>query len=132
MVSARPEPHVTLARAAYPAARPLPGRPFQAAAADEVRVGMRHVLPGVRAAVEDDAVAGIADALGEGDTVREAGHLIEEAAASQGDRRDIGTMLFWYDQDMYGGLRVDIPERDSPQGLAHSFNRSLAGSDPAK
>ena len=95
-------------------ARLLPGGPLQAPAADHVRVRVRHLLPGVRTAIEDDAVAGTANTLVHRYTVRQAGHLLEQAAASRGDRRDVEIMFFWYDQHMCGCLRIDIPERDSP------------------
>ena len=35
-------------------------------------------------------------------------------AAGGDHRRDVGIMLLWYDQDMDGGLRIDIAERDGP------------------
>lgn len=69
---------------------------------------------GVRTAIEDDAVAGTANTLVHRYSVRQAGHLLEQAAASCGDRRDVGIMFFWYHQHMCGCLRIDIPERDSP------------------
>ena len=43
--------------------RLLPGGPLQAPAADHVRVHVRYLLPGVRAAIEDDAVARTANTL---------------------------------------------------------------------
>ena len=88
--------------------------PLQGPAAEHVQVSVRHILPGVRAAIEDDAVAGSVDALGDRDTVRQAGHLFQQAAGRLGDRRDVGIMFFRYDQHMCGCLRIDITERDSP------------------
>lgn len=141
MVSARPEAHVTLpdshsdrpghCRGAAPgatqAAAPalprrrspaLPRRPSQLPAAEDVRVDVRHLLPGIRAVVEDGAIAGAFDALGHRDLVRETGHLLEQAAlglgAGVGDGREVDVMFFRYDQHMRGRLRVDIAERDSP------------------
>ena len=138
MLSARGEAHVTPLRVAASAtrgpaagrlrplpgagprlasagpARLLPGGPLQAPAADHVRVRVRHLLPGIRAAIEDDAVARTANTLVHRYTVRQAGYLLEQAAASRGDRRDVGVMYFRYDQHMCGCLRIDIPERDSP------------------
>ena len=78
---------------------------------------VRHLLPGIRAAVEDDAIAGAVDALGHRDLVRKTGHLIKQAAglgAGPGDGREVNVMFFRYDQYMRGRLRVDIAERDSP------------------
>ncbi len=79
-----------------------------------MRVRVRHLLPGVRAAIEDDAVARTANTLVHRYTVCQVGHLLEQAAASRDDRRDVDIMFFWYDQHMCGCLRIDIPERDSP------------------
>jgi hypothetical protein len=95
-------------------ARLLPGGPLQTPASDHVRMRVRHLLPGVRAAIEDNAVARTADALVHRYTVCEAGHLLKQAVASRGDLRDVGIVFFWYDQHMCGCLRINIPERDSP------------------
>ena len=96
----------------------LPRRPSQLPAAEDVRVDVRHFLPGIRAVVEDGAIAGAFDALGHRDLVRETGHLLEQAAlglgAGVGDGREVDVMFFRYDQHMRGRLRVDIAERDSP------------------
>lgn len=79
-----------------------------------MRVNVRNLLPGVRAAVEDRTVAGAVDALGDRGLVREAAHFLEQAAARLGNRREVNVMFFRYDQYMRGSLRVDITERDSP------------------
>jgi hypothetical protein len=48
----------------------LSRRPRHRTAAKYVRVHMGHCLPGVAARIEDNAVAGVSDALGHGDFVR--------------------------------------------------------------
>lgn len=104
MVSARPEAHVTLPDSdsgpiPEAARRPaLSGRPSQPPATEDVRVDVRHLLPGIRAAVEDGAVAGAIDALGDRGLVRETGHFLEQAAAGLGDGREVNVMFFRYDQ----------------------------------
>lgn len=77
-------------------------------------MNVRHLLPGIRAAVEDRTVAGAIDALGHCGPVREAAYFLEQAAARLGHRREVNVMFFRYDQYVRGGLRIDIPERDSP------------------
>ncbi len=92
----------------------LTGRPLKPPAAEHVRVDVRHVLAGVRAIVDDHAIARLADALRYRGGLGQGRHLLEQAAAGGDDRRDVGIMLFRYDQHMNGGLRIDIAERDSP------------------
>jgi len=77
-------------------------------------VDVRHVLAGVRATVEDHAIARLADALRYRGGVGHGRHLLEQAAASGDRRRDVSIMLLRYDQDMNRGLWIDVAERDSP------------------
>ena len=64
--------------------------------------------------------------------MRLARHLLEEAAASFRDRREVGVMFFRYDQHMYGRLRIDIPEGDRPGTFPYAFSRDVTGGDPAE
>lgn len=120
MVSARPQAHVT-----------LPGRPAHAPAAEDVRVDVRHLLPGIRAVVEHDAIPGPANALGGRGPVREPGHFLEQAAGL-GDRRQVDVMFPRHDQEMRGRLRIDIAEHETPCVFLHDFGRNLTGSDRAE
>jgi len=79
-----------------------------------VRVDVRHILAGIRATVEDHAIARLADALRYRAGVGQGHHLLEHAAAGGNHRRDVDIMFLRYDQDMNRGLRIDIAERDSP------------------
>ena len=94
--------------------RGLTGRPLKPPAAEHVRVDVRHVLAGVRATVEDHAIARLADALRYRGGVGHGRHLLEQAAAGGDHRRDVGVVLLWYDQDMNRGLWINIAERDGP------------------
>jgi len=94
--------------------RGLTGRPLKPPAAEHVRVDVRHVLAGVRATVEDHAIARLADALRYRSGVGQGRHLLEQPTAGGDHRRDVGIMFLRYDQDVNRGLWIDIAERDGP------------------
>jgi hypothetical protein len=95
-------------------------------------VGVRHGLPGRLACVEYNAVTRPGDSLGHRNAMRLACYLLEKAATSFRDRREVGKMFFRYDQHMYGRLRIDIPEGDRPGTFPHALSRDVTGGDPAE
>jgi hypothetical protein len=132
--------HTRRRRGSYPAAGPgrgrhgpgLTGRPGHRAAAEDVRVGVVDGLAPVVAGVEDDAVSGIGDPLGDRYSVRLVRDLFQEAVAGGRDRRHIGIMFFRYNQNVRRCLRIDIAKRDSPRAFPHRFRRDVTGHDPAE
>src|SRR6266487_3802396 len=86
--------------------------PGHRASAENVSVDMKHGLPGPRPGVEHQAVAVLADALGE--------------------RHRIRVMLLGDDQDMDGSLRIGVTERYRPAAFEHPLGRELGRHDLAK
>src|SRR6266487_4493433 len=78
--------------------------PGHRASAENVSVDMKHGLPGPRPGIEHQAVAVLADALGDRHAVRLADHLGQQAIPGRGQRDRIRVMLLGEDQDMDGSI----------------------------
>jgi hypothetical protein len=104
-----------------------PGWPGQRPAANDVRVGMRHRLPGRPAGVEHDAVSRLGDFLSHRNAMRLACHLLKEAAASFRDCRKLRVMFFRYNQTCMGACGL-ISRKEIVRALSRT---RLAGMSPS-
>ena len=93
---------------------------------------MEHRLPRPGAGVEDDPVTLSGDTLGLRHPVCLGCHLGQQAAVRGGQRGEVAVVVPGDDQDVGGGLRVDVPEGYSPVTFGHQFGRDVTRHDLAE
>jgi hypothetical protein len=89
-------------------------------------------LPRFWTGVEHDPVPAVGDALGDGDLVRLADELVEQAVTGAGQGGDVRVMVARDHQNVRGRLRVDVPESEDPLTIKHYRGRDLPGCDTAE
>ena len=93
---------------------------------------MGHHLVGIGARVYHQAIAALGHALAPrqlGGQEDAAAHQLLVLRAQFGQGRDV---RFGYDEDMFGRLRIDIPDGDDILILVHNLGRYLASGDAAE
>src|SRR5215469_657104 len=106
--------------------------PAERPAAEDVGVGVKHRLPGLRAGVEHHPVPGLGHPLVLGDLVRQGRHLVQQAVVGGGERSQVGIVILRYDKHMGGRLRVDVPEGKGAGRLGHALGRDIPRNDRAE
>lgn len=89
-------------------------------------------LPGSGAGVEHDAVPGPVDLLVGGDVPGLAQDVGEDLRLGGGERGGVRVMDAGDDEDVGGGLGVDVAEGDRGVGLPDDGGRDLTGDDLAE
>lgn len=87
---------------------------------------MRDALPGLCPGVEDDPVAAVGDALGQGYLVGMRDEVGKQPVAGGRQLGQIGVVVARYHEDMDRGLRIDVPERDRAR-IARNYGRWYLG-----
>jgi hypothetical protein len=95
-------------------------------------VDMPDSLTAMWPGIEDNPVAILGNALGDGDLVGVCDHVGEQPVTGLVELGQGGEVPPRDHQDMYRRLRVDIAERDSPWLIGHDGRRNVAGDDGAK
>ena len=93
---------------------------------------VRDRLAAVHAGVEDNPVAGLGYPLSCRHRIRLRRDFIQEPAAGGRERRKIGIVILWYDQDMHGRLRVYVTECSCSRALKYAGRRDIARGDAAE
>src|SRR5260370_41907587 len=83
-------------------------------------------LPRLRAGIEDDPVAGIRDALGDGDIMSVPDHLGQQTVPRSRQLAQVGVMGARDNEYVYRCLRIDVTECDGP-GAAGHYGRGNIG-----
>ena len=97
-----------------------------------MRVRVVDGLPGMAARIEDNAIAGAGDALGERDLVRLGGHLGEEAVSGGREARQVSIVRLRNYENVNRRLRIDVAKCERPLAFDDSRRRDLTGRDFAK
>ena len=84
---------------------------------------VEHGLARARAGVEHQAVPAVADTFGDRYPMRLGHHLGEQPVRGFGQCRHIRMVLFRYDQNMDGCLRIGITKRNRAMTLKHALGR---------
>ena len=84
---------------------------------------------GVGAVVDDEAVAGFVEALLFGDVAGGEEELAEELTVAFAGGADAGDDALRDDEDVDGGLRVDVADGEDLFVVAHDVGGDLAGGD---
>ena len=110
----------------------LAGRPGHRPAAEYVRMDVVDGLPGLRAGVEDHAVAVVGDSLGDGNVPGVGHELGQQALIGGGQPGQIRVMGPRDHQHVDRGLRVDIAKGDSTGTSRHNRGRNVTGGNGAE
>jgi hypothetical protein len=109
----------------------LAGRPGHVACAEEVEVEVLDGLAAVGAGVDDDAVA-VGEVLLAGDFGGGGEELAEERGVGGGGVGERGDVLFGDDEDVDGGLGVDVREGEDVVVLIEASDGDGAGGNLAE
>jgi hypothetical protein len=105
------------------------GRPGHLAAAEHVRVHVGHGLASVGAGVEDDAVTGAGDALGDRHLVGVRDQVRQQAVASGRQLGQVGVVRPRDHKYVNGSLRINVTEGDRARITGHYDRRYVSGSN---
>jgi hypothetical protein len=106
--------------------------PAHRAAAEDVSVGMRDRLPGVRPGVEDHAVAVSGDPLGQRHLMGVGDDVGQQSVTRRPELGQGGVVGPRDHQDVDGRLRVDVTEGDRPRSSRHDGRRDVASGNAAE
>ena len=106
-----------------------PGHP---SATQHVRVDVEDRLPRLRPGIEDDTVATGRDPLGVRYLLGLERHLGQQVSVGAGERGKVRVMILGDDQDVRGGLRVDVTKREGAATFSHPLGRDIARDDLAE
>ena len=89
-------------------------------------------LPGIAARIEDNAITGVGDALGQRDLVRLSRHLSQNAVSGGRKAGQVRIVRPGNYQNMNRRLRIDVAKSDRVLAFEHALSRDLPGRDPAE
>jgi len=101
------------------------------AATEEVQVEVVDGLAAIVAGVDDQAVA-VGEGVGAGEIGGDGGEMAEEGSVVRGGVGERGEVLLGDDEDVSGGLRVDVGEGEGEVVLVEAGGGDGAGDDLAE
>jgi hypothetical protein len=88
-----------------------------------------HGLAGLRSGIEDDAITGVSDALGDCHLVRVGDDVGQQPVPGKRQLGQVGVVLPSYHKYVYGSLRINVAEGDSPRISGHYGRWYVGGGD---